>query len=104
MKKIPVTLKKGFVFPGFAGWVPLPGLIIYNPKYSPNRIFVAHELMHVTQWKRHGFGFLFLYILQWIKVGFNYWNIPFEIEAREAENNSDYLLWADEVLRKNNLI
>jgi hypothetical protein len=104
MKKVPVTLKKGFVFPGFAGWVPLPGLIIYNPKYSVGRHFLAHELMHVTHWQRYGVGFLFLYVFQWIKVGFNYWDIPLEVEARAAENDKEYLSWADEVMRKHGLV
>jgi fatty acid desaturase len=104
MEKVPVTLKKGFVFPGFAGWVPLPGLIIYNPKYGLGRHFIAHELMHVTQWNRYGVWFLFLYVFQWVSVGFSYWNIPLEVEAREAESNHEYLLWADEILRKHKII
>lgn len=104
MKKVNVKLIKGFVFPGFAGWVPCPRVIVYSPKYAVNRKFLAHELMHVSQWERYSIFFLPLYVLQWVLVGFNYWKIPLEVEARSAEYDEDYLLWADETLRRNKLV
>lgn len=104
MNKVPVTIRKGFVFPGFWGWVPFPRLIVYNPKFSVSRSIIAHELMHVTQWERYGVFFLFLYFFQWVFCGFNYWEIPMEKEARAAEQSMEYLFWADEVLRRNGMV
>jgi hypothetical protein len=104
MNKVSVRIKKGFVFPGFWGWVPLPRLIVYNPKYSVSRTIIAHELMHVTQWERYGILFLPFYVFQWVRAGFNYWEIPMEKEARASELSKDYLVWADEVLRKNGMV
>jgi hypothetical protein len=100
MNKIPVTLKKGFVFGRFIGWVPLPRTIIYKNGYTPTKRFVAHELCHVTQYEKHGWSFLPLYLWQWISSGFSYTNIPMEIEARSMESDPGYLAWAEEVLRK----
>jgi hypothetical protein len=99
MKKPPVKLKAGFVMPGFMGWVPLPRLIIFNPKYQVTRRFVAHELMHVIQWERYGITFIPRYLYQWMSVGFSYTNIPMEKEARAVESNAAFLEWADEVIR-----
>jgi hypothetical protein len=44
----------------------------------------AHELGHVEQMRRFFWFFIWdiVYFLQWIRVGFSYENIPFEVEAR----------------------
>jgi len=45
--------------------------------------WVAHEMEHIRQFEEHGrFGFLWRYLLGWARYG--YYNIPFEIAAREA--------------------
>lgn len=51
-----------------------------------NKRWLYHELMHVRQYKKHGFiGFLFLYLKESLKHG--YYNNRFEKEAREAEES-----------------
>ncbi|MDF7814544.1 hypothetical protein [Hymenobacter sp. YC55] len=45
--------------------------------------WVAHEMEHIRQFQEHGkFGFLRRYLLDWLRHG--YYNIPFEVAAREA--------------------
>jgi hypothetical protein len=51
-----------------------------------NKRWLRHELAHVKQFQRHGFGrFVFLYLLESIKNG--YQNNKFEREARALEND-----------------
>jgi hypothetical protein len=48
--------------------------------------WLCHELIHIKQYQREGiFKFLVKYVWQWMQVG--YYNISFEKEARENENN-----------------
>lgn len=45
--------------------------------------WVAHEMEHIRQFEEHGkLGFLRRYLVGWMRYG--YYNIPFEIAAREA--------------------
>lgn len=45
--------------------------------------WVAHEMEHIRQFQEHGkLGFLGRYLLGWLRHG--YYNIPFEVAAREA--------------------
>jgi hypothetical protein len=54
-----------------------------------NTSWYKHELVHIQQWKQHGFlKFLFLYLFYSAKYG--YYNNPFEIEAREGEDNYEF--------------
>lgn len=54
--------------------------------FLANVPWVRHEVCHVKQYRKYGFWrFLWLYLVQWTRVG--YWNISFEKEARLAERN-----------------
>src|SRR5690606_18861358 len=54
--------------------------------FLANVPWVRHEVCHVKQYRKYGFWrFLWLYVVQWTRVG--YWNISFEKEARLAERN-----------------
>ena len=54
--------------------------------FLKNKKWLHHELVHIQQFKQHGFiKFLFLYLLESLKNG--YYNNKFEIEAREKEND-----------------
>lgn len=45
--------------------------------------WVAHEMEHIRQFREHGrLGFLRRYLWGWVRHG--YYNIPFEVQAREA--------------------
>ncbi len=49
-----------------------------------NQRWVKHELAHIEQYKKHGLlKFLFLYL--WYSIKYGYYNNPFEVEARKAE-------------------
>ena len=68
--------------------------------YTESKMLVSdrlhrHELAHVRQYEKYrifGIGwisiplFLIVYVGQWIGAGFRYSKIPYEIEARIAEN------------------
>lgn len=55
-----------------------------------DRDWVCHELMHVQQYRQHGFtGFLARYLLDWLRHG--YYNNRFEKEARAAEPNRELM-------------
>lgn len=60
---------------------------LYNTStedFLNNQRWVKHELAHIEQYKKHGLlKFLFLYLLYSMKYG--YYNNPFEVEARKAE-------------------
>jgi hypothetical protein len=45
--------------------------------------WVAHEMEHIRQFEQYGrLGFLWRYLVGWARYG--YYNIPFEVQAREA--------------------
>jgi len=59
-------------------------------EFLQNRRWVLHELKHVEQFKQHGFlSFIFLYLLESIRKG--YVNNKYEIEARAAETDEEFL-------------
>lgn len=66
---------------------------LYNTsrqEFLNDRDWVCHELMHVKQYRQHGFaGFLFRYILDWMKNG--YYNNKFEVEARACEKDDSLM-------------
>jgi hypothetical protein len=61
---------------------------IYNTtqkEFLQNQRWLKHELCHVRQFKQYGFIlFIIQYLWQSLKRG--YYNNPFEVEARTAEN------------------
>ncbi|MFN4247106.1 MAG: DUF4157 domain-containing protein [Flavipsychrobacter sp.] len=58
--------------------------------FLDNQRWLLHELQHVLQYKRDGFaGFIYKYLLNHIKHG--YYNNPYEVEARAAEQNEELL-------------
>jgi hypothetical protein len=59
--------------------------------------WVAHEMEHIRQFAEHGrLGFLWRYLLGWVKHG--YYNIPFEVAAREAAERDALLYASDGIL------
>lgn len=63
---------------------------VSKDEFLTNRRWLLHELQHVLQYKRDGFaGFISRYILNHIKHG--YYNNPYEVEARAAEENEELL-------------
>jgi Zn-dependent protease len=95
---LPKIIISPFVPLGMAAWVPWPNLILVADNKHLTRRLIAHELAHVDQWKRYGFFFPLLYLLQWVIAGFSYTHIRFEQDARVAEENQRYLIRAKELL------
>lgn len=55
--------------------------------YENSQWLINHEQMHLQQMHRDGWLFFHLrYFYYTIRYG--YWNNPYEIEARQAENNN----------------
>lgn len=71
-------------------WMPLTNgiaiwpFIFISPKHCRhNTRLILHEKKHLEQWERYWIvGFLFVYIYQYIKYGYD--NMPLEIEAVKA--------------------
>jgi hypothetical protein len=69
--------------------ITLPGLIIVRRPAAADSLLLAHEQVHLRQWRRLGpFGFLRRYVgayLRWRLRGYGHWaayrRIPLEIEA-----------------------
>jgi hypothetical protein len=53
---------------------------------------IAHELVHVMQWQRHGAAFPILYLEQIARHGYR--DAPFEVEARTMASTRYYQAWA----------
>jgi hypothetical protein len=78
----------GPVPPGAAA-VTLGSLVIVRRRAAGDADLLAHELVHVEQWRHHGVaGFAWRYLgayLRWRLEGYPHWaayrRIPFEIEA-----------------------
>ena len=81
----------GPVAPG-ADATTIWSLVLVRRAAADDPLLIAHELEHVTQWRRHGVvGFLARYLgayLRWRVRGYPHWSayrrIPFEIEAEWA--------------------
>lgn len=58
--------------------------------FLADKVWVCHELTHVTQYLQHGFfHFIFLYLRENIRSG--YFNNRFEKDARNRENDFSLL-------------
>ena len=60
---------------------------VSKQQFLQHPAWVQHELMHVTQYRRHGFyGFMIRYLWEWMRNGYH--RNKFEVEAREAESSA----------------
>lgn len=89
---LPIFNKKGLAFAA----ITLCFVIIVWVK-NPSKKLIAHEKVHVRQWKEDPFFFYLKYVLQWIvnlTLGMSmyeaYRAISYEVDAREiAERFAD---------------
>lgn len=66
------------------------------------KTLIAHELVHVNQYKRDGMiKFLFVWLIQFIFRGYK--NISYEKEAYTKQYYTNYQNWASTVLKINNI-
>jgi len=73
------------------------GSIILVRSNQITRETLAHELVHVDQYKRLGFA-RFLVTWAWEYVRKGYWNISLEKEAYKKQNDAEYLERAGRLL------
>jgi hypothetical protein len=98
VNRVPVTVARSrFIGHGIAGWVPLPRTVIFNPTVHVSVRLLAHELCHVMQ-AEHFKPWPLRYVMQWAATRFDYYKMPFEREARAAEQDSDYRIWAHDLI------
>jgi hypothetical protein len=63
-------------------------------EFLQNKRWLLHELKHVEQFEQHGFlSFLFIYL--WESIRHGYTNNKYEIEARAAETDEEFLKTQD---------
>jgi hypothetical protein len=96
--QVPVQIARvPFLVPSWAAaQVPRKRTIWVRKDVSLSERLLAHELCHVAQAERHPWPTA--YFAQWALTGFSYRDMPFEVEARAAENEPFYRAWARELL------
>ncbi|GAB3240382.1 hypothetical protein GCM10027346_34450 [Hymenobacter seoulensis] len=63
---------------------------VSKEEFLRDPFWVAHEMEHIQQYRQFGrLGFLARYLLDWMRHG--YYNIPFEVAAREAAELNAHL-------------
>lgn len=70
---------------GFRGWASFWHVIYALPGHENNQRLLRHERCHLEQIERDG-RILFSIKYLWWLARYGYWNNPYEIEARKAEN------------------
>lgn len=72
---------------GFAGWASFWRVIYVLPGNENNDHLLRHETKHLEQIERDGRLLFSIRYLYWL-ARYGYWNNPYEVEARAAENHS----------------
>lgn len=63
---------------------------VTREQFLRDPFWVAHEMEHIRQFQQYGrLGFLARYLRDWMRHG--YFNIPFEVAAREAAERDAHL-------------
>ena len=102
-----VTIKVlPFLIPTWAAGQTWGTTILLSKSYAkkpskPSIRLIAHELVHVDQWKYHRWTFPFKYAWELLKNGYE--NNRFEVEARKWEQTGEYQQIAEKVLEENGL-
>ena len=59
---------------------------VSKQEFMADSSWLCHEIQHVMQWRKEGTILFFLKYI-WYSLRYGYYNNPFEIEARHAEQN-----------------
>lgn len=70
---------------GFAGWASFWRTIYVLPGHEHDQRLLRHERKHLEQIEHDGRVLFSIKYLWWL-CRYGYWNNPYEIEARAAEN------------------
>lgn len=66
-----------------------PFVFIYD---KTDKVMLNHELIHIKQIKEDGIiKFYFKYLWDWVRMGFKYRKIPYEVEAYNNQDNLNYI-------------
>lgn len=69
---------------GFSGWASFWRTVYVLPGHEANERLLRHEVEHLRQIKRDGRVLFSVKYLWWL-CRYGYWLNPYEIQAREAE-------------------
>jgi hypothetical protein len=84
--KLRIKWKSRLVPPGYTAWVVYPFMLFRHDRLDVSDRLFRHELEHIYQVQRDGWlRFYFGYLWQWVRGGFKYSKIRYEIEAEAAE-------------------
>ena len=72
---------------GFYGWASFWRTVYVLPGHERDERLLRHEREHLRQIERDG-RLLFSAKYLWWFLRYGYWNNPYEVEARAAENHS----------------
>jgi len=72
---------------GFRGWASFWRVVYVLPGHEHDERLLRHERKHLEQIERDG-RLLFSIKYLWWLARYGYWNNPYEVEARAAENHS----------------
>lgn len=90
------------IFPKWAVAQAWPNTVLVRPGHERDVTLIAHELVHVDQWREHGFfGFGFRYLWELVTKG--YTGNHFEHEANEAKYLFKYQHWARNLIALSNM-
>lgn len=93
----PVEILIGWV-PGTSdAWTAGRDTIVFTSESKIKRKLLAHELCHIVQWNTV-VDFPLRYASQVSRYGYD--DAPFEIEAKEAEEDPWFLQWADYLIEQ----
>ena len=76
-----------FLIPTWAAGQAWPNTILIK-RGQVSVSLVAHELVHIDQWREHGLLFSLKYLLASRR---GYWLNPYEVEARQKQHYTAYL-------------
>lgn len=92
-----LLIKLPFLIPTWAAAQAGPFFVLYTKKLYLTTL--AHELVHIDQWRRYLYVFFpFAYLFAWARGGFKYRNISFEKEAFTKQYDKHYIDWAKRLL------
>ena len=83
-----------FGFAGMTAW----SLILVKRGFERNTTLMAHELVHVDQFRAWPVTFPVRYVIAWVRAGFSYTDNEFEREARALQSDPDYRRRANELI------
>ncbi|MEL0027713.1 MAG: hypothetical protein VW625_03470 [Perlucidibaca sp.] len=90
IREAPALLALFMQLLGVEGWIMPWGIIYVRPGRVRDRRLISHKMMHVEQMQRDGMVLFSLKYVWWL-LRYGYHRHPYEIEARQAEEDAGRL-------------